>query len=61
MKSLNKLYYLKLEIDDLRDEIDNIPEINGISLGIKSCKYKLDVLNVLIRSFVVKRKNGGAT
>lgn len=29
MKGLNKLYYLKLEIDNLRDEIDNIPEISS--------------------------------
>ena len=29
MKGLNKLYYLKLEIDELRDEIDNIPEISS--------------------------------
>lgn len=32
MKGLNKLYYLKLEIDDLRDEIDNIPEISSTQL-----------------------------
>lgn len=29
MKGLNKLYYLKIEIDELRDEIDNIPEISS--------------------------------
>ena len=29
MKGLNKLYYLKLEIEDLRDEINNIPEISS--------------------------------
>ena len=29
MKGLNKLYFLKLEIDDLKDEIENIPEISS--------------------------------
>lgn len=29
MKGLNKLYYLKLEIEELRYEIDNIPEISS--------------------------------
>ena len=29
MKGLNKLYYLRLEIDNLQEEIDNIPEISS--------------------------------
>lgn len=29
MTKLNKLYYIKLEIDDIRSEIDNIPEISS--------------------------------
>ena len=33
MKGLNKLYYIKREIEDLKDEIKNIPEISGIDMS----------------------------
>ena len=33
MKGLNKLYYIKREIEDLKEEIKNIPEISGIDMS----------------------------
>lgn len=33
MKGLNKLYYIKREIEDLREEIKNIPEISGVTMS----------------------------
>lgn len=33
MKGLNKLYYIKREIEDLKEEIKNIPEISGIEMS----------------------------
>ena len=33
MKGLNKLYYIKKEIEDLKEEIKNIPEISGINMS----------------------------
>ena len=33
MKGLNKLYYLKMEIEDLKEEIKNIPEISGLDMS----------------------------
>ena len=33
MKGLNKLYYLRIEIEDLKEEIKNIPEISGIDMS----------------------------
>ena len=31
MRGLNKLYYLKLDIKDLQEEIKNIPDVSGMS------------------------------
>ena len=33
MKKLNKLYYLKIEIKELKDEIKNLSEISSLSLS----------------------------
>lgn len=33
MKKLNKLYYLKIEIKELKDEIENLSEISSPSLS----------------------------
>lgn len=33
MKGLNKLYYIKKEIEELKEEIKNIPEISGIDMS----------------------------
>ena len=33
MRGLNKLFYLKREIEDLKEEIKNIPEISGVNMS----------------------------
>lgn len=33
MRGLNKLYYIKIEIEELRLEIKNIPEISGVDMS----------------------------
>lgn len=33
MKGLNKLYYIKKDIEELKEEIKNIPEISGLNMS----------------------------
>ena len=33
MKGLNKLYYIKKDIEEIKEEIKNIPEISGIDMS----------------------------
>ena len=63
MKNYNKLYYLKIEIEDLKKEIENIKERNKrveldkkweTSLTRKLCICILTYIVVVIYSYMVR-------
>lgn len=54
MKKINKLYYLKLEINELKDEIENITELS--SSKISGMPHGTSVSNPTEQYFLKKQK-----